>query len=81
MLPFTPITELLLRAEWIEEEYPVVATALDSPDLGDGWRGFIIMAHGIIAPETAWEDAATLSSYDNGNSKTNTLYWLATRPR
>jgi endo-1,3(4)-beta-glucanase len=81
MLPFTPISELLLRPEWIEEEYPVLATALASPELGDGWRGFIVMAHGILDPDEAWGEALTLSEYDNGNSHTNTLYWLSTRPR
>ena len=25
MLPFTPITEELLREEWVQEEYPVLA--------------------------------------------------------
>lgn len=28
----------------------------------------------------AWSDAQALKLYDNGNSKTNTLYWIATRP-
>ena len=78
MLPFTPITEELLPADWIMEEYPVVAEAL--PTAGEGWKGFIYMAHAIIDKETAWNEAQTLTSYDDGNSKTNTLYWLATRP-
>ena len=80
MLPFTPITEELLRAEWIEEEYPVVSSVLGSPALGEGWKGFIYMAHAVIDPDAAWSEAATLTGYDDGNTKTNTLYWLATRP-
>ena len=80
MLPFTPITEELLRAEWIEEEYPVVSTVLSNPALSDGWRGFIVMAHAVIDPNAAWSEAQALNWYDDGNTKTNTLYWLATRP-
>ena len=80
MLPFTPITEELLRAEWIVEEYPVVSTVLTDPGLSEGWKGFIYMAHAVIDPNAAWSEAQTLNGYDDGNTKTNTLYWLATRP-
>ncbi len=45
-----------------------------------GWKGFIYMDHAVIDPKTAWEEAQGLTGFDNGNSKTNTLYWIATRP-
>ena len=80
MLPYTPISEELLRPEWIEEEYPVVSAALDDPFIGEGWKGFIYMAHAIIDPVSAWWEVDGLTGYDDGNTKTNTLYWLATRP-
>jgi endo-1,3(4)-beta-glucanase len=38
------------------------------------------MAHGVIDANAAWTEAKTLTDYDDGNTKTNTLYWLATRP-
>ena len=40
MLPFTPITEELLRKEWVEEEYPVVAEAYNRGDLSEEWKVF-----------------------------------------
>lgn len=80
MLPFTPITEQLLEPAWVEEEYPVVSTALSDGGLGQGWRGFIYMTHGVIDVAAAWDEAQTLTGYDDGNTQTNTLYWLATRP-
>ena len=82
MLPFTPITELLLPRAWITEEYPVLAGALTraQPPIADGWRGFVYMAHAILDPAAAWQEAGTLAGFDDGNSKTNTLYWIATRP-
>jgi len=82
MLPFTPITEEYLPSTFINEEYPVLATALNrpSPPIDEGWKGFIYMAHAIINSEKAWNEVQTLRSYDDGNSQTNTLYWVATRP-
>ena len=78
MLPFTPASEELLDPNWITEEYPVLSTAFDSAD--EAWRGYIIMAHGIIDKEAAWTEAQELTSFDDGNTKSNTYYWLATRP-
>ncbi len=80
MLPFTPITEELLEPAWVEEEYPVLVTALDNPSIGEGWKGFVYMAHAVIDPAAGWNECQTLTGYDDGNSETNTLYWLATRP-
>eukprot|EP00091_Calanus_sinicus_P009573 TRINITY_DN2235_c0_g1_i2.p1 TRINITY_DN2235_c0_g1~~TRINITY_DN2235_c0_g1_i2.p1 ORF type:complete len:147 (+),score=15.31 TRINITY_DN2235_c0_g1_i2:68-442(+) len=38
------------------------------------------MAHAVIDPHTAYGDALQLPRYDDGNTKSNTLYWIATRP-
>ena len=40
----------------------------------------MIMAHAIIDPEAAWSEAQQLTGYDDGNTKSNTLYWIGTRP-
>jgi len=77
-LPFTPISEELLRESWIREEYPVLASEVNNPS--EGWRGFIVMGHAVIDKEAAWNEALGLGAYDDGNCKTNTLYWIATRP-
>ncbi|NUQ76940.1 MAG: hypothetical protein HUU21_25685 [Polyangiaceae bacterium] len=79
MIPFTPISEALLPADWVAEEYPVVSQALGGA-IGEGWKGFIYMDHAIIDAPAAWGEVATLTGYDDGNTKTNTLYWVATRP-
>ncbi|MCA9675681.1 MAG: hypothetical protein KC464_11640, partial [Myxococcales bacterium] len=83
MLPFTPISEALLRPAWISEEYPVLATALTRPEpaLAEAWRGYVVMAHAILDPDAAWTEATALTGFDDGNTATNTLYWIATRPR
>ena len=82
MLPFLPISEELLREEWIQEEYPVLKEAYtrESPELSEGWKGYIVMAHAVINPNDAYHEALCLSSYDDGNTRANTLYWISTRP-
>merc|ERR1712165_245347 len=74
MLPFTPISEELLPRSWIQEEYQILQQAYSRPDppLSEGWKGYVIMAHAIIDPEEAWSEAQQLSSYDDGNTKSNT---------
>ena len=37
------------------------------------------MDHAIIDPDQAYEEALRLTKYDDGNTKSNTLYWVATR--
>jgi hypothetical protein len=38
------------------------------------------MAHAVIERDAAAAEIAKLTGYDNGNSRANTLYWVATRP-
>eukprot|EP01121_Diplochlamys_sp_Union-15-3_P015230 TRINITY_DN498_c0_g1_i2.p1 TRINITY_DN498_c0_g1~~TRINITY_DN498_c0_g1_i2.p1 ORF type:complete len:333 (+),score=59.19 TRINITY_DN498_c0_g1_i2:874-1872(+) len=80
MLPFTPITEVLLPASYVKEEYPILAPALNG-NIQEGWKGFVHMDHAIINKDQAWVEVQRLRSYDEGNSATNTYWWVATRPR
>lgn len=77
MLPFTPISEELLDPVWIEEGYPAFSSNLAN---AGSWANFICMARAVFDPTGAWDMAQTLPSWDNGNTRTNTLYWIATRP-
>lgn len=81
-LPFTPITEELLSREWIEEEIKDLETSLKrkEPLIQEEWKGFVYLAKSIIDKKKAWELVQTLKSFDNGNSRTNSLYFVATRP-
>ena len=49
------------------------------PPLSEGWKGYVVMAHAIIDPQAAFDEALNLSGYDDGNTKSNTLWWIATR--
>ena len=58
MIPFVPLSEELLREEWIQEEYEVLKEAYNRPDpvLSEGWKGYIVMAHAVIDPQVKKAD-------------------------
>jgi len=80
MIPFTPVSEDLLPATWVNLEYPILA-----PRLGlviPEWQAYILQDWAIINKDAAWTPIQTLppSAFGNGNSLTNALWWVATRP-
>jgi len=77
-MPITPYSEAVLRSNWIAQDYPISSQGIQAG--ADDWNGFIYCAHAVIAPNTAWNEVQTLQSYDSGNSKTNVLHFVATRP-
>ena len=82
MLPYTPMTETLLPKDWIEEEYPLLSTSLTRTNsvIEERWKGYVFMTHAIIDKNAAWTEVQSLNTFDNGNSRTNAYYWVATRP-
>jgi len=77
VMPMTPISELWLPAKWIDSSRSAWQEA--STSAIEQWRGLLIMASAVTRPEEAWEAASSLTLFDNGNSRTNTLHWIATR--
>ena len=77
-MPVTPVSELWLRPRWLASTEsiwgPAMATAVEQ------WRGILLMMSAVNSPAAAWQAASTLVLFDNGNTKTNLLYWVATRP-
>jgi len=83
MLPFTPITEELLRYSYVVDEYKVLSVVLqDGYDLQEEWKTYVYMDLAIIDPATAWDKAQLLNNegFGRGNSRTNAYWWIATRP-
>jgi endo-1,3(4)-beta-glucanase len=78
MLPYTPVSENLVSPAWIGSAWPKMQTAATTAT--QGWNGLLYMGHAVTAREAAWAEVNTLTGYDDGNSKTNTLWWVATRP-
>ena len=64
--------------ECFGEKHVAIEEAFNTAD--EAWRGYIIMAHAVIDSQAAWDEAQLLTSFDDGNTKSNTYYWIATRP-
>ena len=84
LMPFTPITEELLRPSFVSEEFPVLEPRIHA-GIADQWKGLIELARAVLAPRRAFEALLPLAQnriggFDAGNSLTNSLYWVATRP-
>ena len=83
MMPFTPITEYLLRPSFVKEEYKYLESFIEDPEQdnpADEWLSFIYLDQAIIDPQAAWDKIVRMDRLDGGNSMTNSLYWIATRP-
>ncbi|CAN0000070.1 unnamed protein product, partial [Phaeothamnion confervicola] len=83
IMPVTPLTEDLLPYEYMEEEWVVLQTVFQRPDdpPSPQWRGIVYCAQAVVQPDAAWDNLDGLNIYDSGNSRSNALYWIATRPQ
>lgn len=80
MLPFTPFTEQYLTGDWVKEEYPVVLASI-TPQITDEWKGFLWGDHAVIDASAAWDQIRNLNTFDGGNTRSNLMYFAATRPQ
>ena len=78
MLPYTPASEELVSPAWIGDAWPAMETAASAAT--QGWKGLLYMGHAAAAPAAAWAEVNALTGFDDGNSRTNALWWVATRP-
>ncbi|OMJ27828.1 Endo-1,3(4)-beta-glucanase 1 [Smittium culicis] len=79
MLPFTPISMALLNSEWLRHSWKVIKrNTIDcNPKISCEWKGLLLMAGAIVDPSITIDDINSLTSFDNGNSRTNALWWLS----
>ena len=77
MLPFSPITEDLLSKPFIRSDYSTIT----STDAYNEYLSYMIMAQAVVNKPGAWNKFDTTSkiNYYRRNSKSNTLWWIATR--
>jgi hypothetical protein len=77
MLPFNDISYQYLDKEWLTETRSIWAPAIDRGNIEEGWKGFLLLADAIVNPNRNGlsQQIHGLKSYDNGNSRTNTLYF------
>ena len=87
-IPCTPISEAMLPKKWVVEEYPKFeASCVSNACSESGWKTVVVLEQAIVDKELAWSNALLLpdkffSNDDaggNGNSRTNSLHFIATR--
>lgn len=87
MLPFTPASEFLLNADWLEEETPVYSASCDDTCASQGWSTPLALATSVNDQQAGWALAQALTddmfangnAGGNGNSRTTAYYFVATR--
>uniref|UniRef100_A0A7S3YX14 glucan endo-1,3-beta-D-glucosidase n=1 Tax=Lotharella globosa TaxID=91324 RepID=A0A7S3YX14_9EUKA len=87
-LPVTPASEFLLSKDWTPKAASLFETTCGGSCDTDGWITFLCLLQAITDKSKGWECAMKLDPHvfageaagGNGNSLTNTLYWIATRP-
>eukprot|EP01125_Pyxidicula_operculata_P018918 TRINITY_DN678_c0_g1_i1.p1 TRINITY_DN678_c0_g1~~TRINITY_DN678_c0_g1_i1.p1 ORF type:complete len:733 (+),score=123.68 TRINITY_DN678_c0_g1_i1:113-2311(+) len=82
MLPFTPITEDLLKRPWLDYEYSVLSPILTKRTVAEEWKAYIYEDWAIINKDAAWTKSLTLTNaaFEHGNTRSNLYWWIATRP-
>lgn len=79
-LPVTSATGELFSIDYVRDEYmSVLEPQASTAEMA--WRGYVIANHAIFDPSAAWMEAQELisSQLDSGLSKSQVLYWIATR--
>jgi endo-1,3(4)-beta-glucanase len=79
LIPVTAITGELFGKKYSSLEFKEILGPLGTVEAA--WEGFVTADHAISDPEAAWHKAVDLFSptLDAGLSKTQLLYWIATR--
>ncbi|OLY78338.1 Endo-1,3(4)-beta-glucanase 2 [Smittium mucronatum] len=77
MIPFTPISFKLLKKEWLQNAWPTIKQRTLAPGkyISQEWEGIIKMAGALVDDSINENDFNYLRNYDDGNSKTNALWW------
>ncbi|KAG7025154.1 hypothetical protein SDJN02_13977, partial [Cucurbita argyrosperma subsp. argyrosperma] len=81
VLPVLPVTERVFADEgFVKEVVEWVSPALEREDAGEGWKGFVYALEGIYDKENAVGKVKKLKKHDDGNSLSNLLWWIYSRP-
>jgi len=87
-LPVTPASEVLLQPSWTSAASEVFSSTCSGSCFTDGWSTFDCMLKAVNDKEAGWKCATALpnavfqgdAAGGNGNSRSFTYYWIATRP-
>ncbi|OBT43365.1 hypothetical protein VE00_05701 [Pseudogymnoascus sp. WSF 3629] len=80
ILPVIPVNEVLYDTQWVENMWSYTMPELVDPAIGDEWKAVIINAYSNAHPQVAAEWSANLTAWGSGQTFTNELYFIGTRP-
>ncbi|GAP93386.1 putative glycoside hydrolase family 81 protein [Rosellinia necatrix] len=80
ILPVTPVNEVLYDTEWVNNVWAYTMPELVDPAIGDEWKNVIIAAYSNAHPQTAAAWSANITTWGSGNTYTNELFFIGTRP-
>ncbi|TFK60669.1 glycoside hydrolase family 81 protein [Pluteus cervinus] len=80
ILPVTPDKELLFGDAWVQAMWAYTQQEINDPTFEDSWKSVIYLAYSTHSPQTAANFSSSLTSWGSGNTYTNQLHFVATRP-
>lgn len=80
VLPVTPVNEVLYDKQWVDNMWDYTMPELVDPSIGDDFKCVIIAAYANSNPQVAAQWSSKLTSWGSGNTYTNELYFIGTRP-
>ncbi|KAM0955128.1 hypothetical protein ACFX2I_023490 [Malus domestica] len=80
MVPVLPVTEVLFADVGFASELVNWASpALSRTGVTEAWKGFVYALQGMYDKEGALEKIRSLEEFDDGNSRSNLLWWIHSR--
>ncbi|KAI0044919.1 glycoside hydrolase family 81 protein [Auriscalpium vulgare] len=80
ILPVTPVNEYLYDSAWVNNIISYTANELSNSTYADAWKSVIYLAYSNANPQDAATRSAGLTDWGTGNTYTNQVYFLSTRP-
>lgn len=80
ILPVTPVNEYLYDATWAKNVWSYTAGEVADPTIDDEWKCLIYLLYSTVNPQQAAISSSSLTGWGSGNTYTNQLYFLSTRP-
>ncbi|KAJ2378948.1 hypothetical protein IW150_000476 [Coemansia sp. RSA 2607] len=79
-LPYTPAMALLVKRKWIAEIWPQFLAAVADNSQTESWREIIHLTYAVVDKKQTLEWNSSITSHDDGNSASNSYYWIMTAP-
>lgn len=81
VLPVVPVMERVFSdVGFAKEVVEWVSPALERADAGEGWKGFAYALEAVYDKKSAVGKLKKLKKHDDGNSLSNLLWWIYSRP-